>query len=204
MNNVMNNSNTPIEKFVLDFNNAHLDLSGCSIQQLKEFAQSIVAACDEQLALDNPVETAKPEFTGEVYFMPVMHEVYQPGKIFSDNAAYRGKPFGIEFIPGEAIVEVVVSDPGDDQHSWGNGDVPEELCKLLDPDEGYIRFPTYIPLSLAEKIANFDGVQLRLDKAIINLKPMKKQGLHYDKSARQVLDDIIARTAQIRKSGKIF
>ena len=202
MNNVMNNT-TPIETFKLQFNNATVDLSGCSIQQLKEFAQSIVDACELQEQLDKPVE-ARPEFTGEVYFMPVMHEVFTPGKIFSDTAARLGKPFGIEFVEGEAIVEVVVADPGDDQTSWGNGDVPVELAKILDPEDGNVRFPAYIPLQLAEKIANFDGVQLRLDKASINLKPLEKQGLHYDKSAREVLDDIIARTAQIRKTGKLF
>lgn len=148
-----------------------------------------------------PAETkaGKPVFRAEVYLMPEACEIFDGEKRYCEVAAQHGANFGIDYQNEQTIFRCVVMDPGDDQGSWNNDGVPKELAAAMGWKDK-VRFPDYLPLTLVDQLAKFDGVSLVLPEATIELVPLKKQGLRYNQSIADVFDMVKAHSCNKYKA----
>ena len=143
---------------------------------------------------DTQKTTGAKVFKAQVYFMPHSADLFNADKYFCKKMAREGAEFGIDFHSEDVILDVVVCNPGDMDHSWGNDGVPAELAAALGckDEDRVVRFPAYIPVSLAKKIAKFDGVVIEPKPGVqIELEAMPEQGLHYNQMPSEVYDEVL-------------
>lgn len=136
--------------------------------------------------------TTEPEsFTANIYIQPVQLEIADFKNSFTRVDAARAKLLGItEYDDGAVLCEVLFQNPGDDNSSWYNCDMPQMLQAILGANEDHsISAPRYIPVRWVRDMILFSGIELHPNEhCTIRLKLNEYQGFKGDSSAKLVLN----------------